>query len=76
MKQSFKCLFRLLSLDNNDLDRELSAGPLLQDSLIQQQEQEQQQQIIDPGRYYLSGFYIYFNFPLVFFKNASFEHFL
>ena len=60
--QSFKCLLRVLSLDNNDLDREHSAGPLPQDPLIQQQ-----QQIIDTGRYYLSGFYILFNFPLVFF---------
>lgn len=69
--QSFNCLFRSLSLDNNDHDLELNAEPL--PLLIQQQ---QQQQIIDPGRYYLSGFYIYFNFPLVFFKNVSFEHFL
>lgn len=40
---SFNCLFRSLSLDNNDHDRELSEEPLPQDPLIQQQ-------IIDPGR--------------------------
>ena len=44
--QSFNCLFRSLSLDNNDHDRELIEEPLPQDPLIQQK----QQQIIDPGR--------------------------
>lgn len=53
--QSFKCLLRVLSLDNNDLDNELRADLPPQDPQIQQQQQQrqhqQQRQGSDFGRY-------------------------